>query len=599
MKPSFKVDSLAFGVGFALFVVSLLIRLYGIDWGLPNQDRHHSYHPDEEIVLIYSQAVEPAKFNFTPGFYNYGTFYLTMNRVASDVIQAYGGGIQKEDGSDRPEAVGRLIRAGRNLSALAGAGLAWVGFLLLYRRTHLLGAIASGLALAVAPALVIHSRFMTVDLLATFFAAVSILWATKLVAVEGEEGEPAWLKVASLSGLFAGLSAGTKYTGILALGVFVVIAALTIKDRSLLAKAAGAAVGVGLLTFFLTTPGMLLESDKFWTDFRYEMTHTSTGHGLVFAGTAPGWVLQFSQLMTGMGILTVLMGLFGLGWGARQKVAWLIGPLVFLVVVYVLIGRAEVKFLRYTFPMMPVVAMGFGWLVGECHRGGTKWGRAVVAFAILALGGLGGGLVNVVTASGWMAGEDPRMAMARTIRERGLNTVGLASDPWYYSPTLYPEINGGPYLGPQYRFEAMAATSDPRVLRFLPADINERFDFDSRLLEEFQPEAVVFSSFEMEGVQRMLESGNVPEEFRLQVDRYKAFLDRLRADYEIAAVAGADLTDVGGGRMEPAIHPYQKVHDLMYVRPILYLWERKTDSATTSSGTSTTSEPSAEPANTP
>ncbi len=595
-----KVDQLALKLGLGLFVLALVIRMVGIDWGLPGAERHHSYHPDEEIVLIYSQRVEPAKLQFTPGFYNYGTFFLTLNRVASDMVVAYGGGPQKEDGSDRPEAMGRLIRAGRNLSALAGAGLAWIGFLLLYRRTHLFGAVAGGAALAIAPALTIHSRFMTVDVMATFFAAVSIYWATRLIPRADEEDESLpWLKFAVLSGVFAGLSAGTKYTGILALVVVAVVALMGVKDKAVALKAVGTAVGLGCFVFLLTTPGMVLEADKFWTDFQYEITHTQTGHGLVFAGTAPGWVMQFSQLMTGMGIFTVLMGLAGMIWACRKGYAWMVGPVVFLVLIYVLIGKSEVKFLRYTFPMMPVVAMGFGWLVGECHAGGTKWGRAVVAFGILALGGLGGGAVGVITSSGWMTGEDSRMAMARKIKEKGYEGIGLASDPWFYSPTLYPQINAGPYMGPKYRFEAMASATDPSVLRYLPPEIGERFDFDVRLLDELKPEAVVFSSFEMEGVQRMLESGKVPEEFKLQVDRYREFIDKLRQDYAITAVTGADMVPRGEAGVEPAIHPYQKVHDLMYVRPILYLWERKTDLPTTSNGTSTTFEPSAAPANTP
>ncbi|MEZ5163143.1 MAG: phospholipid carrier-dependent glycosyltransferase [Fimbriimonadaceae bacterium] len=176
-KPSFldKVDPKRLRIGLIIFVVALLIRLAGMTWGLPNEKRFHSLHPDEEVVLAYSQAVEPAKLKFTPGFYNYGTLYLTMVRVTTDIVGGYGGGAQKEDGSDQYQARANFILAGRWLSVLAGAGMAWVIFALLVRRTHPLGAILGGASIGIAPALVTHSRFMTVDVVATFFLTASFI----------------------------------------------------------------------------------------------------------------------------------------------------------------------------------------------------------------------------------------------------------------------------------------------------------------------------------------------------------------------------------------------------------------------------------------
>lgn len=605
-----KADPLALKVGLVLFVAALVIRLLGIDWGLPNMTRYNSLHPDEDVVLLYSQQIQPAKFKFTPGFYNYGTFYLTICRICSDVVDGYGGGVQEKDGSDFPVANAHKIRAGRNISALAGAGLAWVVFLLLYRRTHILGAIAAGVSIALAPGLVVHSRFMTVDMTATFFAALSMYWATRLwpYADDDEEAVVPWMKYAILSGVFAGLSAGTKYTGILALVPLVVIAYLVLKNSGgwgQIAKVAGAGVGAGILTFLITTPGMVLEAGQFWKDFGYEISHSQQGHGLVFAGTAPGWVEQFSNLLTGYGIVAGLIGLFGLGMAVKNikknPQAWvLVGCGTFLLLTYILVGKSEVKFLRYTFPMMPVVAMGFGWLVGEGHKAGTPMGRAGVALAIVSLGGLGGGAIGVVTVTNWMSSEDPRTTMAKVIQEQGIKTLGLASDPWFYTPTLYPLANAGPFVGEKARYEAMVAAKDPQVFRYMPPDPRERFDFDVRLLTEIKPEAVVFSSFEMEGLQRMLESGNIPEEYKLQVDRYKSFIDELRKDYDVTDVTGATMVEAGPDKhLEPSFSPYQRIHDMMYIRPVLYLWRLKTDLQNPSSGTSTTSEPSAEPASTP
>ena len=51
-----------------IFLAALLIRVWGIDWGLPNENRHWSYHPDEPSLYVYSRQIEPAKFDFEPGF---------------------------------------------------------------------------------------------------------------------------------------------------------------------------------------------------------------------------------------------------------------------------------------------------------------------------------------------------------------------------------------------------------------------------------------------------------------------------------------------------------------------------------------------------
>ena len=81
----------------AIFVVALLIRSIGIGWGLKNDLHYQSYHPDEQVNWAVSQRVEPAKLQFDPKFYSYGTLYFTVLGVASDIVTVYGGGSGKND----------------------------------------------------------------------------------------------------------------------------------------------------------------------------------------------------------------------------------------------------------------------------------------------------------------------------------------------------------------------------------------------------------------------------------------------------------------------------------------------------------------------
>jgi len=594
-RKTFIHRSLIFGV--SLFLLALLLRLVGIGWGLPNEGHHWSYHPDEPDIWIYSQSVKPAEGKFTPGFYNYGTFYLTLLSVSTDVVNGYGGGPKEKDGSDAYLARGRYHLAGRVISALAGAGLAWVVFLMLWRRTHPFGALFGGLAMVFAPGLVIHSRFQTVDVLATFLLTLGLYYSLRIsdspLPSEGDGlGERAiqprfWtsgVRLAAISGLFFGLSAGTKYTGLLGLLALVVFCAYQKKWKEL-------AIGITtcLLTFVVTTPGILLDSERFWHDFAYEMAHTSQGHGLVFAGTSPGFIYHLVNLAVGFGPILLLLGVVGLGRAAFKKYPWAVALLVFGVAYYLLIGRAEVKFLRYTFPLIPVLACGGGWLFGRAHTHPNKRWRAVGAIGVLGLGGflVGGGASTAIQATSLMQSPeiDPRQSILGLVKDDP-GTIGLVSDPWFYSPNFYPEA-GSPRRIPFARrnAEMLAATgsSTSPIVRFVPENPDERYDWDVRLLD-LKPKYVVFSSFETEGVDRLALNSSVQPEVQVFIDRYKAFAKRLQLEYD---------------HINPLPkNQWEVVHDLMYIRPTIWVWKRKIDSPRPSSGSSTTSGMKEAPAST-
>ncbi|MFQ3586925.1 MAG: glycosyltransferase family 39 protein [Fimbriimonadaceae bacterium] len=549
-----------------VFVFALGLRLLGIGWGLPHPERLFSYHPDEPIVLGFSQLVEPAKFDFDPGFYNYGTFYLTVLRVASDMVAVYGGGVDPQ----RPETVVAYTRAchlaGRVVNAVAGAGTAWIVLLILRRHVGLLAAGLGAAAVAVAPGFVVHSRFQTVDVFATFLLAVSALFALRLLPGRGEPDgyrPELTLRWVILSAAFAGLSAGTKYTGILALATLFV--AIFVGRRSDLAKLGLAAVGTAVTAFVASTPGVVKNPAKFLEDFRYEMWHTSTGHGLVFAGLPNGFVWHLYNLTVGWGLILLIVGVAGIVAAARARQTWMIALAAFAAVYYVLIGRAEVLFLRYTFPLLPILAAGVAWVVDRGHGRGDAKGKAAVAVAILGIGGvLGGGLIGSVRYTADMVGIDPRDQAVEKLREMAGDdpsfTVGLVTDPWFYTPPLSPAINQT--RGPFSRYVDAMESARPRMVRYAPEDPGQRFDWDVRLIDELSPSAIVFSSFEADDLVRIGRVGSRDPEHRVRTRQFNEFLERLKAEY--VYVWGVAGTQTG-------------IHDLEYIRPSIGIWRKKSD----------------------
>jgi hypothetical protein len=542
-----------------VFFIAFLFRLVGIAWGLPNDLRNWSLHPDEDVNVLVSQQIEPAKLDFDPGFYNYGTLYLTVLKVAGDVVNTYAGGVDPQSVDSVVAGRKRTILAGRVISAACGSGLALTVFLILRRRTHDVGAAFGAGWIAFAPALVMHSRFATVDMLATLLLAISAAFALKRLDIDEA---PAALKLSILSGVFAGLSAGTKYNGIL--GLLTLIVVLFASRKPTAWKETALATLSAAFAFLIATPGVLVNTEKFSQDFLFELTKSGQGQGLIYAYTTNGFVFQFTNLLVGAGFALVFLGLFGVGWLCRRKQIWMIALLVFFLVYFLVIGRAEVKFVRYVFPLSIALACGFGWLIGRAHEKSERF-RAVVIVGIMALGGVdpGGFRVSAMNTQ-WMVADDPRDRAGRELIERAKQTsltVGLVSDPWYWSASLFPDAGIPRMARIQDREEIRAQTTTPRVMRYIPVEgIEQRQDWDVRLITELQPDLITYSSFESGPVQRLSELSDLDSETQVVVDRYRQFMEKLKEAYSLDRLYGV---------------PNNYPHDMAYIQPLVAIWKRK------------------------
>lgn len=556
-------------IALALFVAALVLRWVGIGWGLPNDIRNQSLHPDEPVIWMYAQQLDPGRGDFDPSFYQYPTLYLTALKVASSVVSTYAPAPTGPDSRSQWLSIGRDHLVGRWISAVSGAMLAWCLFCILRRRTNRFGAAMGALVVAISPALVVHSRFQTTDMLALLLMTLSLFWALELLPARCEEPEtehapPAW-RSAALAGAFAGLSAGTKYpNGLVLLAVLLACALAPNGKRWLCAAAACFAAAVA---FIAATPGVITSWSKFSADFRYEMAHSASGHGLVFAETPSGFIYHLANLATGMGAFALILCVIGLLTACLQRHRWALVLVAFALAFYVLIGRAEVKFLRYVFPLIPVLAIGFGWLMGYAHAQATLRWRAVVALGFFALAGLcgGGGLVSTLQMTIWMVNEDLRDTVARRFHALAGRdvTVGLVSDPWFYTPPFYPDTALPRSVPFEQRHALMLQSQRPKVARFVPADFAQRLDWDTRLLTESQPDYVVITSFEANDVARLVGRPARDPVISALTERARQFRDELERRYRLDAVYGTDA---------PA------VHDLMYIRPTIWVWKKKTSS---------------------
>lgn len=519
-----------------MFLVALLLRFMGLGWGLPNAHQYFSLHPDEPIILAAAKQINIFQGDFDPGFYNYGSFYLSLLSLVTT----------GNDAAD-PSSMAMAHLMGRLISVVAGAALVWLVFELLRRTSGIYGAIAGSLVVTFSPALVMHSRFQTTDMLAAALLMGSIYVATLLLVDDQPEKV---LKRVIWAGALCGLAAGTKYTGILGLaGLIGAVALLQSQNRL---KLCAVAVVTTLAGFLIGTPGVLLNQQKFLQDFMYEVGHTGQGHGLVFMGTPNGFLYHLGNLFDGMGGLITILGIAGLVVACAQKTKWMVPVVITVVLTYVVLGRAEVKFLRYMIPLMPMVALGAGWLVGLAMKQTNLLQRVLIPLTMLAIAGFGGGgLAAALVNTAWMSAPDSRVQAAAYLRDQAPTaTVALMNDPWFYSPTLFP-LSAAPRSIPRaIRLADIGSVSSPKIL------VPEK-NWDVDWLAREKPQFVALSSFEVDDVERIAKvlSDPPPE----VADALKV-LDYLKQNYVLDREFGQAMTDR---------------HDMMYVCPKVTVWKRK------------------------
>lgn len=575
-------------------------------------------------------GLAPFRGDFQPTFYNYGSLYLILSRVAIDLCAGYGfvnPYLKLQPGW--PVEFARLILVGRVVAVALALGtvlLAYATARRLYGRRP--GWLAA-LFLAVAPAHVVLAHYMAVDVPATFFVTLTLYLCARALPPPTGFGWRSFLGRWLLIGAAAGLAAGTKYNAGLVL--LAALAPLTAAHPpwsrwwprrpgggqratgpNLGARASLPAdvrpPGLGLWFFGLallgagaalallaSTPGILSESRKFWLDFTYEVQHTGEGHGLVFRMLPPAALYHAGvSLPLALSWPLYALGVAGVLWAAfrRRPCDWLL--LLAVVPPYLVLARSELRFVRYVVPLVPVLAiLAARFLVAlAAILRGLSWPHAA-AFArgvlwVAASAALVGALGSSVAHDRVMAGEDPRETAARWLARstpRGA-TVALAHSPWFDTPPLHPTAGavtwaasfGGPPVWDEevVRRQAHVAPRPYPVGGYLVlsphAAYPERWGVRSGWLSvedlrRYRPERVVVTDYEYADALRI--QPRLPDEPAIQPA--VALLDDLGRNYVLEKEFRIRPRFLGwewfGARTPP--------HDWAYFMPTIRVYRRK------------------------
>jgi 4-amino-4-deoxy-L-arabinose transferase-like glycosyltransferase len=491
----------------AILLAAALLRLWGIHWGLPDETHLFSYHPDEHFSLatVFSLSFGGG---WSPHYFNYGPMY--MHLVAAVAVLA--DHLPLRDIDAIPELMPKLILDARLITVALGVltvGLVYLIGRNVYGRTAGLLAAAT---LAVMPLHAIHGHFATVDVPATFFIVLSLYFASSIVPRARPDGEgrrdtarpfvPG--RVYLLAGAAAGLAAATKYNAGLALlfplvahvvrhgpGAYTPLRWVGLADR----RVALAVVGL-LIAFVVACPYALLFPAEWWGSVdtfqgvAYEMHHMRVGEHPAVEATLPGPAFHLvGSLAYGLGWPTLIVSLVALAFALtrRRRRDWLL--LIFLVVWYVVISLAKVRYMRYAIPLLPIFALLTGRMLSQvmdrAAQPRTIARRAgLIVLRAAAVAALGHALLytwaydDAMVALSVGPGGVRSDCLPNAGAERG-DSVGLLWPPWFCHPPL-EYVNGGHVIRGQrvwYDFDPKRYVSpyEVRILGYDPPEDPPKF----------------------------------------------------------------------------------------------------------------------------
>jgi 4-amino-4-deoxy-L-arabinose transferase-like glycosyltransferase len=321
-------------------------------------------------------------------------------------------------------------------------------------------ALAAAALVAVLPMHVRESHFALTDTPLTFAAVLTLLLTLRAC-------ERPSLRAFLFAGAAAGLAAGIKYNGLMAVSM-PLVAVLALERGRHPARAAAALVVVAscVAAFFLTTPYAIFDLPSFLNGFGTQAAAFSPRSD----SAEPSWLVYAKHMQLAFGWPGILLCLAGFVVAVRGAVS---GPdrmrwallLVFPAVYFYLINGWGFMFARYAMPVVPFMAVWAGIaMVGVVDLVSSRaWARMVKQAAVVA----------IVAA----AVVPPLIGSVQWVRFHGAETTQTQAWKWIKRNIWHNS----------------AVLSEARSLD-LPSE-RYRFDFARRITDR-NPDAVVASGVE-------------------------------------------------------------------------------------------------------
>ncbi len=426
----------------SILMLTLYLRLYGIDWGLPSRlDPNYSYHPDEAFLFLWSQWLAQGKVVGKEFIYG-GTFYFVILRACmyfGDMFREMIGGFN---------ALANAILVARYLQVF----LALLTMLLVYecgrllydRRTGLIAA----LILALAPAHIVATQTVRPDAISAFLITLIVLMATKLLKSESTDQR----KLLVYTSIAIGATAAFRLP-LIGFGIMPAFAYIIARQRSIGAPFWKSLVNSNVLwftvmvvcTFVVLSPHPLMYPDAFMQGISTTMLYETRvfpdamDRGPIFFQY--GWRL-LSQALGYPAYFLVLGGVAYLLARRRMEDKILLAGIGLY---FVMLSSITWTVIRYTLPMLPLLALAGGVAVIRLFEGIRQYYLKIIFYGMAGLFlvwtlAADLALVNVVAsknvrviASEWLTEHIPR--------DKSILLVKSYEEDDFFNPAIPPDLS--------------------------------------------------------------------------------------------------------------------------------------------------------------
>lgn len=339
-----------------IILSGLVVRLLGIQWGLPSKTLSlTSYHPDEPFVFqslenIYTtRSLNPKKIAL-----HYGTFYFYLSGFLLLVAKLLGFVTigSRQFLMENLSQADRMYLILRFFSVLCGIASVYGTYLIARRLYEEKVALWSSFFIAFSPIAIASSHYAKLDSL--LLVLIVIFLYHNINFIEEPSNKNAWI-----CGIFSGLLAGTRYNS----GIFILVPFSIIwhHRKTVPLSQARTIIAGAFLTFLVTTPYAILDFSTFLSGLEHMWTHmssSSVSSSSVASRFYGFFDIPFNLVPFGTSWIILVLFLLGCtfiirkGWNPKEKVLF-----IAFVSFFILICSAVVRFTLYIIPLLPIISI--------------------------------------------------------------------------------------------------------------------------------------------------------------------------------------------------------------------------------------------------
>lgn len=351
---------------FSIIILGFLLRIFNLNW-----DNGFIFHPDERAIIMAVDKLDyPSSLkdffspesNFNPKFFAYGNLPMYLLKFLSDIFSTI---------NPIYSQYGGLHIIGRLINALVDTLTIFLVFLLSKKLFNTKIALLSAFFYAIAVFPIQNSHFFTVDILLTFFTALTLWFIINYTA-----------KPSSIAAFFVGMSFGlalaTKVSIFPLILVLILGFILSLKSNKKLnlQEALGKLIDflvfsfATIFTFFIAQPYVLIDFDNFFNQITIQSKMGSNPfifpYTLQYVEKVPILYELRNIIFFGLGTPLSLLSLLGIGLltfrliskvKSNFKIATIV---VFFWLYFLLVSSYAVGWMRYLLPIYPILAISAG-----------------------------------------------------------------------------------------------------------------------------------------------------------------------------------------------------------------------------------------------